>query len=337
MKRLRRFLARVTASVLGRRDDERLREEMAEHLTLLTDANIRAGASPADARRQARLTLGPPEAITERYRDEQRLRLLEDLWHDLRYAVRMLRRSPGFAVVALLSLGLGIGASTSMFQLVDAVRLRDLPVRSPAQLRSVAIGGDGPSGNFTARYGDLSSAQWEQIARRQQAFSAIAAWSPRAFNLADGGEKRRAEGMYVSGSFFAMLGVDPWRGRLFTSADDSPACDAPAAVISHGFWQRELTGDLSAIGSQLRVDGHTFTIAGITPPGFFGVEVGRAYDIAIPLCAERLLAADSQLTVHRHNYWLSAIGRLRDGWTAEQADAHLRAISPLVFALVSCC
>ena len=240
-------------------------------------------------------------------------------------------RNPGFTGIVVLTLALGIGANTAIFSVIDAVRLRDLPVRAPDRLHAVRIGSHAPPGNFTSRYSDLSYAQWEQTERRQQAFTRIAAWSPRQFNLAGGGERRPAEGMLVSGGFFEMLGVPASKGRLLGPHDDG--CASPAAVVSYAFWQRTLGGDSGTVGSQLRVDGHPFTIAGITPEWFFGIEVGRSYDIAIPLCAEALLAGpDSQLTARRHNYWLSVMGRLADGRTASQADQHLRTISAEVFS-----
>jgi putative ABC transport system permease protein len=332
MRGVRRFFVRLMATLSGRHDEERLREEIEEHLAFLIADHLRAGLTRAEADRRARQTLGGIEALKEAYRDERRLRVLETLVQDLRYAVRVLRRNPGFASVAILSLALGIGVNTAMFQLVDAVRLRDLPVRAPAELALVRIGGDGPAGNFTARYGDLSAAQWDQIERRQQAFTAIGAWSPRQFNLADGGAVRRAEGMFVSGAFFDMLGVTALRGRVFSRFDDTPACGM-TAVVSHAFWRRQLGTDPQVIGRSLRVDRHAFTIVGVTPERFAGIEVGRSYDVALPLCAESVLAGvNSQLAERRFNYWLSAIGRLRDGWTIEQATAHLRSLSPQIFA-----
>ena len=332
MRGIRRFFVRLIATLTGRHDEERLRDEIEEHLTFLVADHMRAGLTRTEADRRARQTLGGIEALKEAYRDERRLRVLETLVQDLRYAARVLRRNPGFASVAILSLALGIGVNTAMFQLLDAVRLRDLPVPAPGELALVRIGGDGPAGNFTARYSDLSAAQWEQIERQQQAFMALGAWSPRHVNLADGGAVRRAEGMFVSGAFFEMLGVTALQGRVFSRSDDNPACGM-TAVVSSAFWRRELGTDPQVVGRALRVDGYAFTIVGVTPERFIGIEVGRSYDVALPLCAEPVIAGvNSQLAERRFNYWLSAIGRLRDGWTIEQATAHLRSISPRIFA-----
>jgi predicted permease len=309
-----------------------LREEIETHRSLRQEALERDGFASEKAAAASRRALGNVALALEDARDVWAIRVLDNLRQDVRTAVRGLRKRAGFSAVVIGTLALGIGGNTAMFQLLDAIRLRDLPVYAPSELRLVRIAGDGPSGNFTARYSDLSSAQWQQLTARQQAFSTLAAWSPRQFNLADGGVVRRAEGMFVSGAFFEMLGVSAARGRVLVPADDWPGCGSPSVVVSGAFWERELRNDPGVVGTPLRIDGHVFTIAGVTPASFFGVEVGRSYDIAVPLCAEPLLAGSgSQLAVHTANYWLSAIGRLRQGWTVAQADAQLRAISPQVF------
>ncbi len=180
--------------------------------------------------------------------------VLDTLWRDLRFGVRLLRRSPGFTTVAALSLALGIGANTAIFQLLDAVRLRSLPVKDPGQLVEVRLDNPGPRpGNVVARYAQLTYPQWERLGADQQAFSSLLAWSPSRFNLARGGEVRNAQGMFVSGSFFEVLGVPAARGRVLGAADDQRGCGSRAAVISCAFWQREDGGGPTVVGRAIHL------------------------------------------------------------------------------------
>jgi len=245
---------------------------------------------------------------------------------DLRYAARQLRANPGFATVAVLSLALGVGANSAMFQLVDAVRLRTLPVTNPEDLVTIDFAKHSSrSGNWSTRSARLTSVLWDQVRGLKEPFAATIAWSATRFNLAPGGEARYAEGQYVSGDFFRVLGVQPWIGRTFTAADDRPGCGTPGAVVSYAFWQRELGGDPGALGRQLSLDGHRFPVIGVTPPQFFGVEVGNRFDVAVPLCSDLSKRAES-----RTKWWLSAMGRLKPGWTAQRADKYIKTVSPAI-------
>src|SRR5207249_7873714 len=214
----------------------------------------------------------------------------------------------------ILSLALGIGANTAIFQLLDAVRLRTLPVSDPRALVEIRIADTtgGRTGRFTGRRPMLTNPLFEQIRDRQEAFSGLAAWGTTAFNLTAAGEARYAQGLWVNGDFFTTLGVKPLVGRLFTAADDRRGCGAPPVVVGYGFWQRELGGDASGIGRPLHLEGHEFEVVGVTPPQFFGVEVGRAFDVALPLCAEPLTRAQSGLD-QRDVWFLGLFGRLKPG------------------------
>ena len=252
-------------------------------------------------------------------------------WQDLRYALRLLRLNPGFAAVVILSLALGIGANTAIFQLIDAIRMRALPVQNPQELAIIKIADrKWGSGRFTGRWPSLSNPLWEQIRERQEAFSGIAAWSANTWNLAAGGEVRNAQALYVSGDFFGVLGVPAAMGRVLRPEDDRPGCAAPAAVISHAFWQGEYGGDAGVVGKKLRLEGQPFEIVGVTPPGFFGVEVDRSFDVAVPICADKIIRGEQSMLEMRHGWWLASIGRLKPGWTHERATAHLKAISPAI-------
>jgi putative ABC transport system permease protein len=253
------------------------------------------------------------------------------LWKDLRYGARLLRLNPGFAAVAILSLALGIGANTAIFQLVNAIRLRTLPVQDPQGLAVVRLQErTWASGNFSSRYSSLTNPQWEQIRDRQQGFSKMLAWSPQRLNLANGGEARYGEVIWISGDFFNVLGVQPFVGRLLGPEDDRKGCGATSAVISYSFWQREYGGAHDILGKTLTLEKHPFTIIGVTPPEFFGVEVGRHYEIAIPICSEPVIAGEDTKLDARRSWWLASLGRLKPGWTLAKATAQLETISPVV-------
>jgi len=245
--------------------------------------------------------------------------MLETILQDLRYGARQLKQSPGFTLAAVLSLALGIGANAAIFQLVNAIRLTLLPVENPKELVSIYFDKDkGRAGWWSSRSANFTYAQWEQIQQRQQAFTGLIAWSATRFNLVNGGEPRYAEGLYVNGDFFRVLGVKAALGRTFTVQDDSPACPA-GAVVSHAFWERELAGDPAALGRSLSLSGHSVPVIGVTPASFFGVEVGNRYDVAIPLCADRMMAEDQNGRIpNAAAWWLSIMGRLKPGWTEER-------------------
>jgi putative ABC transport system permease protein len=253
------------------------------------------------------------------------------LIQDLRLAARMLRKTPGFTLAAVISLALGIGANTAIFQLIDAVRLKSLPVRAPQELTQVRIGDmKGARGNFAFRYNAVTNPIWEQIRDHQQTFSAVAAWSPTGFNLAQGGEIRNKNGLLVSGDFFNFLGVRPELGRVFTASDDVRGCTSPGVVISHGFWQSEFGGAANVIGRKVTIADHSLEVIGVTPKSFYGLEVGRSFDVAVPICAEAVLRKNSQLDSGT-SWWLLVTGRLKPGVTLAQANANLQSISPAIF------
>jgi putative ABC transport system permease protein len=263
---------------------------------------------------------------------DRRERHFAGLGNDLRQAVRLLRLNPGFAAVAILSLALGIGANTAIFELIDAVVMRTLPVPSPQQLADVPESHDGRIGSTVARQKEFSFAIWDQLRQQQKAFSSIAAWSTERFDLGQGGEARYAEGMWVSGSFFQVLQLQPALGRLIAQSDDYRGCGIRGAVISNAFWQQEFGGRGNVIGSKLSLDGRPFEIIGVTPPTFYGLEVGRSFDVALPLCAEPAIHGEGAWTADSTTWWLAAIGRLNPGWTFKRASAQLASISPGIYS-----
>jgi putative ABC transport system permease protein len=247
---------------------------------------------------------------------------------DLRFGLRQLRLSPGFALVGILSLALGIGANTAIFQLIDAIRLRAMPVANPEQLATVHVfERHWASGNFYSSYSDLSYPLWQQIEQRQQSFDPMAAWAPEMFNLAQGGETHYAHGLYVTGDFYKVLGLQPVVGRLISASDDTPGCSQAAAVLSYSFWQRNYGGDPAAIGKQISLNGYPAEIVGVTPQKFTGVAVGESFDVSVPVCAVPNFDGVDDRIKSRRAWWLNSIGRLKPGTTLAQAAAQMNVIS----------
>jgi predicted permease len=309
--------------------EDELDAELRFHLDRLTDANLAHGLDPEAARRQAVLAMDGIERRKEECRDTRRVAWVENTARDLRHAARVLRRSPGFTAVAILSLALGVGANTAIFQLLNAVRLRTLPVADPHELANVRIvGGHGGMGLNDGFNSEFTNPMWEAIRDRQEAFSGAFAWNLTGFAIGRGAESQFVTGLWVSGDLFAALRVVPERGRLFSPADDRRGCAPRSAVISHAFWQGHFGGSDEVIGATLQMFGRTFDVIGVTPPEFFGLEVGKHFDVALPIC---VAAVTGDLLDLRHVWWLTVMGRLKPGWTIARASEHLKAISPAVF------
>jgi putative ABC transport system permease protein len=313
-------------------DDERARE-LAAHLQIETDHQVARGMTPDAARQAAHRKLGNVTLVREEIYQMNTIGFLDSAWRDLKYGARLLRLNPAFALVAILSLALGVGANTAIFQLLDAVRIRTLPVERADELLEIRIADPigGRTGQFSGRSPSLTNPLWELVRGRQQVFTEAFAWHAPAFDLTTGGEARNAQGLWVSGDFFKGLGVPALIGRTLTAADDRRGCAAPPAVLGYGFWQREYAGSPSVLGRGITLDGHSFEIVGVTPASFFGVEVGRSFDVAVPLCAEPFSRGARSGLDKKDVWFLGAMGRLKPGVTIEQARAQLAAISPSIF------
>jgi putative ABC transport system permease protein len=313
--------------------ERELDDELQEYLEQSAAEKMHRGMTREQAARAARIEMGGMEVVKENVRAASWETTFETLWTDLRFGARLLRLNPIFAAAAILSLALGIGANTAIFQLLDAVRLRTLPVRNPQELARVAIDQrHRASGSFNGRYSDLTYLMWQQIQGQQQAFAGIFAWSPTTFNTSPSGEVHNVEGLWVSGDFFETLGVSSAAGRLLAQADDQLGCGASGAVISYAYWQHEYGGDSSVLGQRITIARQPFPIIGVTAKGFYGIEPGRYFDVALPLCAEPIVDGSEYARLPRKDdWWLGAMGRLKPGWTIEQASAQLRAVSPNIF------
>ncbi len=258
---------------------------------------------------------------------------MAELWQNLRYGARVLRFNPGFAAIMILSLALGIGANTAIFQLLNAVRLRTLPVEKPQELANVRIvkTPDGRTGRFVGYSPQLTNSIWEMLRDQQQGFSKMGVWYAQRLNMNQGGEARYAQTLFVSGDFFNVVGIGPVIGRLINATDDQRNCGSGAAVIHESFWQREYGGNKSVLGKKITLGGRPFEITGVVPASFFGMEVGRNFDVALPLCSEQLIHSEESFLKGADTWWLAAVGRLKPGWTLDRASAQVATLSRGIF------
>jgi predicted permease len=295
-----------------------MQDEMRMHLELYQADLRRHGLSEDEARRRARADFGSLDARQEECREAVGLRLFDELRADVAYAIRLLRRSPAFTVVALLSLALGIGANTAIFSLIDTVLVKTLPVDDPHRLFFVDNSGGKSGGSNGPPY-----PCFERLRDHNRFLAGIAAFDERLFKVTIDGVPERVRGQFASGSYFDLLGVRAIHGRLLTPADDAErgrgGPDGPVAVISDAFWTRRFARDPSVLGKSVQVGTQWVTIVGVTPPGFFGLQVGMPLDLTIPM----MLADGLQ---SKQSWWLSVIARLAPDATVEQARADLEAL-----------
>ncbi len=318
----------VTALVDRGRVENDTDEELRAHVQNRADDLERSGLTRAEAERRARIEFGGHEKFKEECREAGGGNLVQILLQDSRYALRVFSRTPLTTAVALLSLALGIGANTAIFSLIDTVMLRLLPVHEPGELVQILRNDPSRAGPGVSSF---TNPLWEQLRDHQDVFSDTFSWSVWQFNLAQGGAVHYVNGIYTSGGFFNTLGVRPAAGRLFSESDDQRGCP-PTAVLSYGFWQEHFGGEPSAIGSTLPLNNHTFQIIGVSAPGFYGVDVGSKFDVAVPVCASSVFDRKVSRLEHRSWWWLNILGRIKPGLSREQLKARLAALSPQVFA-----
>src|SRR6201996_7055947 len=262
MRFLRRFFIRLSNFTAGRRADQRLQEEMAEHLALQTEENLRAGMSPAEAHRQAALKLGAAQAIREQHHAEQGLPLAENFLFDLRYAFRMLYRSPGFSLIVIATMALGVGATTAIYSVIDATLLHPLPYPHPSEL--VRIEEDLPG--VGAQDINVSVPEWKDL-ENSGIFQYVALSFFGSSNLTGSAQPTRVVAKVVTPNYFAMLGVGAQLGRTFDPNDNTPGF-TPEIVISDGLWKRAFGADPHILGKTLRIDGDPAHVVGVMPAGF---------------------------------------------------------------------
>ena len=321
MKALRRFAARLTTSLRGGTDAHRVREELAEHLGLLIDDYTRAGLPPGEARRRARLKLGAGDANVERYGDEQRLRVLDDLWQDLRYATRVLRKQPAFTVAAVLTLALGIGAFTAIFSLVNSIVLRPLPYPHAEQLISLQHTAPGAAGmgNLASDL-RLSASMYFTYAEQNRTLSSLGIWYAARSTVTGAGDPEEVRSVMLSDGVFQSLGVPPLVGRTLNAADQDPKVTTRAVVLGYGYWLRRFGGDPAVIGRTITVNSSPREVVGVMPRDFRVVTAEP--DLISPLAFDR-----SELTLP--GFGFEAVARLKPQVTLTEAGADLARLVPI--------
>ena len=306
--------------------DQELDDELRDHLDLKTEQYVAQGMTQEEAHRRARLDLGGIEQTKEKCRDTRRVNWIQDLIQDLHYGLRMLRKSPGLSVVAVLTLALGIGANTAIFSFVDAVLLKQVPVKDPQGL--MFLGTKGQSGSSTDH--SFYFETYERLQLQQPFFTGLAAFSPVQLNVSvDGESEPPVEGQLVSGNYFELLGVGAAIGRTLSSADDTSPRGSPVAMISYDYWQSRFEGSSQIIGRKILIDGSRFVIVGVTPRGFSGLEVGSSPNVIVPLTMQPVVMPDAENWLARPRNtvdWLRIVGRLRSGVPIQQAAAGMRVI-----------
>lgn len=317
MRILRTIRLRVRSIFQSRRVEQELDDELRDHLERQIEFHRAAGLSPADARNAALREFGNVPLVQEQVRDMRRVNWIEDLGRDLAYALRSMRRAPGFTAVAALSLALAIGANTAIFSLVNVLMLRGLRVASPHQL--VEIGRLSQSGR-----GNFSYPIYERIRDQNTVLSGVFTMQSGTLQATIAEAVDQPIGRFVSGGFFEVLGVSPAVGRMLAPDDDRSAGTegSTVAVIGYGLWRREFGGDPAVVGKTLTIDSVPFTIVGVLPRTFQGLIVGRPDDFFIPIGSEPRLRRKTWLPNRDFN-WLTVGGRLKPGISRETAKANL--------------
>jgi putative ABC transport system permease protein len=320
------FLRRVINLGRSNRVQREIDREMSFHIEERVEELVATGMPRALADSMARKQFGNRTIQVEDTRRTDMLGWADSFLGDLRYALRGLRRSPVFTMVAVASLAIGIGFNTSIYSLIDAVMLRPLPVPAPQQLVQVVTGdAENASGYFT-------NPLWEQLRDNATGFHGLAAFSETEFNLANAGEARPVPAVWVSGDYFRVFGMQPAVGRLLTPEDDQRGCTG-VAVLSHSFWQTEFGGRPDIVGTTMPIGGKPFEIVGTLPAGHFrGPEVGREPMLYTPLCANAYLPGFGNNLDGRSNWWIRVIGRHDPLLSLEQVRARVKSLASNAYA-----
>jgi predicted permease len=306
--------------------DRDLDDELRAYAELVFAEKVKSGMSPEEASRNTRREMGGDEQIRQSVRDIRAGASLDRLAQDIRYGIRTLLRSPGFCLVAVTTLALGIGANTAMFSLLDQIVLRLLPVKQPERLVMIT-----ERGNF---YGDsygantLSWPMFEDLRDNNRVFSGIFCRFATPVTLGAGDRAAQVTAELVSGSYFSVLGVDMALGRPIAPADDSVPDSQPVVVLSYSFWQSYFNSDRTIIGKTIALNSHNMTVIGVAQPGFDGVEFGNPSKLFVPIMmkTEMTPRSDGLKDRQRRLQWVKVYGRLKPGVTMQQAQLSLQPV-----------
>jgi len=305
-----------------------LEREFHAHLELEAEEQRDRGLGPEEARGAALREFGNPTLIKEDTRAMWTWSWLDHLAQDARHALRNVRNHRSFSAAAILSLALGIGANTAIFCLIDALLLRSLPVRDPGGLVQVLLVEQGRAIDSFG-YPAIGA-----LAARSEIFSGLCGFSGFAFNFASGDGVERVSGAWVTGGYYTTLGLQPLAGRLLTPADDRPGAP-PVAVLSYDYWDRRFGHDFHAVGRSIQIEGKPVTIAGVSPPGFSGANVGDAANITVPLAVLPQLFPERVAQLESGSQWLRVLARPQPGISIEQAKARLAVLWPQMAAVAT--
>jgi predicted permease len=304
-----------------------LSEEMSLHIEERTEQLMREGMSHKDAEQAARRAFGNRTVLEERSREVWQWPTLESIWADVRYALRQLKKSPGFSLTVILSLTLGLGANTTIFTFVNALLLRPPAVADGGRLVEVMTRNAKASG--IDAFLPLSYPGYVSLRDHNETLSGFAAFDgdPRTVSWSHDGEGEIVYGQLVSSNFFSVLGLEPSLGRFFQPDEDKQGSSPPTVVISNSFWQRQLGGDRSVLGRALVLNGTSFTVIGVAPPSFMGVIIGSRHDFWTTLAMTPTLIHDKDRMGSDTSFWLFGLGRLKPGVSRNKAQADLTVLT----------
>src|SRR5215472_8244622 len=324
----RRFWLRLQTLFHRRRIAHELDDEIQFHLEQQVAENTAAGMSPEEARYAAVRAFGNPTLLKEKSREAWGWNLIEQLFEDVRFGARVLRKNPGFSAVAVVTLALGIGANAAIFTVINAVMLRALPVKHPEELVTVGNPARVHSwGTGTPRTDVFSYPLYRELRENNQVFSSLLASSNLgSLRIAFDGGPETVSGRLVTENYFETLGVDALLGRTFTADDGGKPGSDPVLVISYGYWRRRFSADASVIGRKLQLNHYPFTIIGVAPPGFFGEVVGDRPDLWAPMMMQPQLLPGRNFLESVNDAALLLIGRLKPGATIEQARTNVNEV-----------